>query len=213
MGREFVDLFDGWAKSYDKTVSGEDIEYREVFENYDHILDSVVEHTVGPNVIEFGVGTGNLTRKLINKGYNVFGVEPSMEMLKIGQLKVPEAKIQDGDFIHFKSPDTPIQSIVSSYAFHHLTDEEKDVAIKQYRELLPKDVVIVFADTSFENQKSKRKMIETAIASYHYNLADDLTEEHYSEISTLQSICEKHDFEVRFEQKNKYVWVMIAKRK
>lgn len=213
MGREFVDLFDGWAKSYDKTVSGEDIEYREVFENYDEILDSVVNHTVGPNVIEFGVGTGNLTRKLINQGYTVYGVEPSMEMLKIGQLKVPEAKIQDGDFLNFTRPQQPIQSIVSSYAFHHLTDEEKDEAIKMYSELLPKGGTIVFADTSFQDKKAKQKIIEAAISSYHHNLADDLTEEYYAELSTLQTICEKYNFDVNFEQKNKYVWVMTATRK
>jgi len=210
VGREFVDLFDGWAKSYDKTVSGEDIEYREVFENYDHILDAVVQNTVGPNVIEFGVGTGNLTRKLINEGYNVYGVEPSMEMLKIGQIKVPEAKIQDGDFINFQQPTEPIHSIVSSYAFHHLKDVEKDEAIAKYSNLLPKGGKVVFADTSFQDKKAKHKIIQAAIASYHNNLADDLTEEYYAEIPTLRSICEKHGFEVNFQQKNKYVWVMTA---
>lgn len=38
MGREFIDLFEEWSKSYDDTVGGHDIEYQEVFKHYDGIL-------------------------------------------------------------------------------------------------------------------------------------------------------------------------------
>ena len=43
MGREFIDLFEEWSKSYDDTVSGHDIEYQEVFKHDDRILDSVTD--------------------------------------------------------------------------------------------------------------------------------------------------------------------------
>ncbi|RIW38525.1 class I SAM-dependent methyltransferase [Bacillus salacetis] len=211
MSREFVDLFNNWAQTYDQTVSEDgDIEYREVFENYEDILQSVVRNTKGPNVLEFGVGTGNLTRKLVNRGYNVFGIEPSEEMLKIGQLKVPEAKIKDGDFLDFPVPDLQITSIVSSYAFHHLTDPEKEKAIGKYSRILPADGVIVFADTVFKDEAAKRGIMEHAIASYFNNLVDDLNSEHYTYLETLRAMCERHGFSVEFIQKNKYVWIMTA---
>jgi putative AdoMet-dependent methyltransferase len=214
MSREFVDLFNDWAKSYDQTVSEDgDIEYREVFENYDDILLSVVRNTKGPNVLEFGVGTGNLTRKLVNRGYNVFGIEPSEEMLKIGQLKVPEAKIKDGDFLDFPVPEEQITSIVSSYAFHHLTDNEKDRAIEKYGRILPEGGVIVFADTVFKDKKAKTSIMEQAIASYFNKLVDDLNSEHYTYLDTLKQMCDKHGFSVEFIQKNKYVWIMTATKK
>jgi putative AdoMet-dependent methyltransferase len=214
MSREFVDLFNDWAKTYDQTVSEDgDIEYREVFENYDDILRSVVNSIKGPNVLEFGVGTGNLTRKLVNHGYNVYGIEPSEEMLKIGQLKVPEAKIKDGDFLNFPLPEVQITSIVSSYAFHHLTDPEKDQAIEKYSHILPKDGVIVFADTVFKNKEAKRAIMEQAIASYFNNLVDDLNSEHYTYMDNLKLMCEKHGLTVEFIQKNKYVWIMTATKK
>lgn len=214
MSREFVDLFNNWAQTYDQTVSEDgDIEYREVFESYDEILQSVVEDTKGPNVLEFGVGTGNLTRKLINRGYNVFGIEPSVEMLKIGQLKVPEAKIKDGDFLNFQVPDVQITSIVSSYAFHHLTDSEKEMAIEKYSSILPQGGVIVFADTVFKDKAARRTIMEQAIASYYNNLVDDLNSEHYTYLGILKGICEKHGFTVEFIQKNKYVWIMTATKK
>ncbi|WP_421384838.1 class I SAM-dependent DNA methyltransferase [Bacillus salacetis] len=214
MSREFVDLFNDWARTYDQTVSEEgDIEYREVFEHYEDILQSVVRNTIGPNVLEFGVGTGNLTRKLVNHGHTVFGIEPSEEMLKIGQLKVPEAKIKDGDFLDFPIPEEQITSIVSSYAFHHLTDIEKEKAIEKYSHILPQGGVIVFADTVFKNKEARRAIMEQAIASYFNNLVDDLNSEHYTYLENLKSMCEKHGFTVEFIQKNKYVWVMTATKK
>ncbi|MFC0523662.1 class I SAM-dependent methyltransferase [Pontibacillus salicampi] len=210
MGREFIDLFDGWAKSYDQTVAGKDIQYQEVFKGYDDILHAVAVQAKGPNVLEFGVGTGNLTRKLVDQRFTVYGVEPSFEMLKIGQLKVPEAKIQEGDFIEFPSLDVPIDSIVSSYAFHHLTDEEKEEALEKYSNLLAPGGVIAFADTIFPTKQAKRHMIEKAIAAYHHNLAEDLSTEYYSDIPTLDEMCKRHGFEVMFEQLNQYVWLMKA---
>lgn len=211
MSREFVELFNDWAQTYDKTVSEDgDIEYREVFENYEDILQSVVMHTRGPNVLEFGVGTGNLTRKLVNRGYNVLGIEPSEEMLKIGQLKVPEAKIKDGDFLDFPIPEDQISSIVSSYAFHHLVDADKEKAIEKYSGILPKNGVIVFADTVFQDTSSKRAIMEQAIASYFHKLVDDLNGEHYTYLETLRAMCEKHGFHTEFIKKNKFVWIMIA---
>ena len=60
MGREFIELFEDWADYYDDTVTGHDDEYREVFKGYEEILDRVVNISCG-YVLEFGVGTGNLT--------------------------------------------------------------------------------------------------------------------------------------------------------
>ncbi|KGX88232.1 class I SAM-dependent methyltransferase [Pontibacillus litoralis] len=213
MGREFIDLFNGWAESYDRTVAGENVQYQEVFAGYDDILNAVVDYTDGANVLEFGVGTGNLTRKLINANYKVFGVEPSFEMLRIGQLKVPEAIIQEGDFLQFATPQVPVHSIVSSYAFHHLTDEEKEQAMKLYANILPEEGVVVFADTVFESEKAKKHSIERAIAAYHHDLADDLATEYYSDIPTLTDICRNQGFDVTFQQLNTYVWLMVAKKR
>lgn len=62
MGREFIPLFEDWAATYDQTVQGLDIQYKEAFRGYDHILDAIVSKS-GTHVLEFGPGTGNLTAK------------------------------------------------------------------------------------------------------------------------------------------------------
>src|SRR5690606_8870910 len=154
MGREFLEVFEGWAETYDSTVTGHDVEYKEVFSRYDDILNDVVQKS-GHVVLEFGVGTGNLTQKLLNENKTVYGVEPSKPMREIAieKLKGYSLKIDDGDFIVFKKPEEQIDTIVSTYAFHHLNDTEKNQAFIEYSNILEKGGKIVFADTMFENKQ------------------------------------------------------------
>ncbi|MBM7620365.1 putative AdoMet-dependent methyltransferase [Bacillus tianshenii] len=210
MGREFVELFNDWANYYDATVSGTDKEYAEVFRGYQDILADVTSKAHGP-VLEFGVGTGNLTNELIKKGLTVYGVEPSASMREKAAEKLPEnMKLQDGDFLNFPAPPEQIQSIVSTYAFHHLTDTEKEEAVQHYGNLLDKGGKIVFADTVFENKDAYSATIEQAEKHEFFNLANDLKSEYYTTMEVLQEIFNKNGFTVEFQRFNHFVWVMEA---
>ena len=210
MGREFVELFNDWANYYDATVSGTDKEYAEVFRGYEDILEYVASKVKGP-VLEFGVGTGNLTNSLLSKGLVVYGVEPSETMREKAAEKLPaKIKLQDGDFLNFPAPPEKIQSIVSTYAFHHLTDTEKDEAVQQYGNLLDKGGKIVFADTVFENEDAYKATIDQAEKHEFFNLANDLKSEYYTTMQVLQGIFEKNGFSVEFQRFNHFVWVMEA---
>ena len=88
MGREFVEIFDEWVDSYDASVSGQDPEYRDVFDKYEDILNAVVDKSFG-TIVEFGTGTGNLTAKLVEAGLEVVGVEPNDAMRKVTSERFP----------------------------------------------------------------------------------------------------------------------------
>src|SRR5690606_32491020 len=125
-------------------------EYKEVFSHYENILQEVTDRSFG-NVLEFGPGTGNLTEKLLKKGLNVTGVEPSPSMRQIAVNKLgDQAEIIDGDFLNFEL-NKQVDTIVSTYAFHHLTDKEKGDAIANYGKLLAPGGKIVFADTMYSS--------------------------------------------------------------
>ncbi len=211
VGREFNELFDQWSHTYDDTVTGNDPEYEEVFTHYDVILSEVAKNASG-TVVEFGVGTGNLTKKLLNRGLNVYGLEPSSEMRKIAKDKLPEVPIWDGDFLEFPNISVPIHTFVSTYAFHHLTDEEKGKAIKKYSQLLTADGRILFADTVFATEDEKKKMIEWAKRKGFNRLATDIETEYYTTIPVLQTIFNQNGFSVEFKKLNRFVWLIDAKR-
>ena len=208
MGREFVEIFDEWIDSYDASVSGEDPEYRDVFEKYEDILLAVTHKSFG-TVVEFGTGTGNLTEKLIKAGYNVIGIEPNDAMRRVTAERFPEISVVDGDLLAFNVEYT-IDTFVSTYVFHHLTDVEKGKALRKYAGLLSTGGKIVFADTIFITEQAKIDQIEKERSRGFHNVADDLEREYYTTIPVLERAFKDAGFTVQFERMNDYVWLMDA---
>lgn len=208
---KFIDFFDQWAGHYDQDVFGKDPEYREVFELYERILYLIAFRAHG-QVIEFGVGTGNLTKKLFDQGHKILGIEPSSKMREIAKKKVPQVQIIEGHFLNFPYPKRSIDSVVSSYAFHHLTDQEKEKAIQLYARHLPVGGKIIFGDTIFPSKNEHEKMILDAEKKGYHRLAHDLRTEYYTTIPILDQILHKHHFETHYEQMNAYVWIIEAKK-
>lgn len=212
MGKEFLPVFEGWADSYDLTVSRKDNEYQEYFHNYDEILDMVTARSFG-TVLEFGVGTGNLTKKLVSKGLDVIGIDPSNAMRSKAKEKIPELEILDGDFDRYPDFDIAINSIVSTYAFHHLTDEDKGISIKKFYETLSPGGKVIFADVMFENKEAYYQAISEAKENEYHNVLRDLQEEYYSTLEVMKKLFLLNNFEISFIQCNRYVWLLEATKK
>jgi|SRR5690625_134168 len=209
--KEFNELFDRWSANYDHTVSGADIEYREVFKSYDDILQLIAFRAHG-RVIEFGVGTGNLTKEVIKQGHHIKGVEPSKNMRAIAQRKLPQVVIEDGHFLDFPFIDDHVDTVVSSYAFHHITDREKDRSIDLYKNMLNDGGRIIFADTIFIDKASQDKAIRKAKDQAYHRLAKDLQTEYYTTHAVIDRILRKHGFLTHYEKMNDFVWLIEAKK-
>jgi putative AdoMet-dependent methyltransferase len=212
----FNDLFDQWAEDYDLAVSGGHPEYIEVFEGYADILKTVVESLSLPKgsvVMEFGVGTGNLSRLLLAAGYRVIGIEPSAAMREKAKSKLPELELYEGHFLHIPDGLPPVDGIVSTYAFHHLTDEEKDRALRDFARRLRPGGRIVFADTVFLDEETKQAMQQEAEKRGFHELALDLNREYYPVVERLKSAFHQAGLTVRLKQLNRYVWLMVAERR
>lgn len=208
MGREFLDIFTDWSNDYDDFVEGKDPQYKAVFEGYNSILKDIVQRS-GTRVLEFGIGTGNLTQQLIKAGKWVFPVEPSEEMRKIAKKKLPdEVNIYDGDLQQYPQPKQQVDTIVSSYVFHHLTDTEKRIALRDYASQLKAGGKVIFADTMFESKEVLEQTIIQAKLNHFDALAEDLEREYYPLIPNLKELFELAGFDVVFQQKNNYVWIV-----
>ncbi len=120
-----------------------------------------------------------------------------------------KAQIIDGDFFRYPSQND-LRTIASTYAFHHLTDEEKARVIVSYRKMLPSGGKIVFADTMYESVESYQKAISDALHKGYDHLAKDLQREYYTTIPVLSSFLKNNGFDATFEQCNDFVWIMEA---
>lgn len=211
MGREFVGIFDEWVHTYDESVSGKDKEYKDVFLKYNEILQAVADAAIGP-VVEFGVGTGNLTEKLLGRGLEVVGIEPNEAMREVTAQKLKGLTVTDGDFLEFDAGVTP-RSFVSSYAFHHLTDAEKARAFQIYADQLPAGGKVVFADTLFESEEAKKEIIAFEQARGHANLVEDLNREYYTTVPVMEKLITDAGFTVELSKMNNYVFLIDATKK
>src|SRR5690606_3665750 len=135
-------------------------------------------------VVEFGVGTGNLTEKLLARGLQVTGIEPNEAMRQVTAEKLPDLTLVDGDFLQFDDK-IEAKTFVSTYAFHHLTDEEKAQAFRLYAEKLPAGGKVVFADTVFESLQAKQQKVDFEASRGYVNLVEDLNREYYTTLPAM----------------------------
>lgn len=212
MGREFIPIFSEWAKQYDETVKGKDEEYREVFLHYPELLANIAEKA-GDSVIEFGSGTGNLTLELIRRKKTVFAIEPSAAMRQVAEAKPELSQVTfiDGDMEQFPQINFPIDTIVSSYVFHHLNETEKQRVIKRYKALLSEGGKVIIGDTMFLSPEHKESILRQAIKANHLRLAADLQREYYPLIPDIEPYFRANGFTSRFKQINAFVWLVEAR--
>lgn len=150
--------FDLWANDYDRTVqmSEENNEYP--FAGYKEILNLIFNEAMqkeGSAVLDIGFGTGILAAKLYDHGHRIDGVDFSAEMIAIAQEKMPRARLVQGD-ITTGLPEplagSRYDTIISTYALHHLTDAEKTVFIETLLARLKPDGKIYIGDISFRTR-------------------------------------------------------------
>lgn len=209
MSLPFMDIFKDWASEYDNFVTGQDPEYKDVFVNYDFMIAQAVKHAKG-DVVEFGPGTGNLTNYLLQQGLNVRAIEPSEEMAAIGEKKTG-ISFERGDFLNFKQQ--PADTFISSFAFHHLTDTEKDIAIGKYAELLNEGGRVIILDTIFNSEEEKQSMIEHYTSLGFNNLVEDLNREYYPLKETMESIASRNGFDYHDTQLNRFAHLQLLEKK
>ncbi|MGI2328277.1 class I SAM-dependent methyltransferase [Planococcus sp. YIM B11945] len=155
--------FDLWANNYDETVQISEENNLYPFAGYKAILNLIFNETMQKEksyIFDIGFGTGILTSNLYDHGHHIDGVDFSAEMIALAQVKMPAANLMEWDItnglpeaIKEKSYD----SIISTYALHHLEDEQKVVFIKELLSLLKKDGTIYIGDIAFRT----RQQLET----------------------------------------------------
>ncbi|MFC5973154.1 class I SAM-dependent methyltransferase [Halomarina salina] len=153
---EHAARFDSIAGEYDDTQNDTD-EYRAC-------VSLVVEHAdPGPEdvVLDIGCGTGAIGLSLAGSAKRVLGRDVSEGMMEQAREKAADAGIENFEVEYgtFRDPnvdhDAPVDIVVSNFAMHHLSDEEKREAIHAIADLAPRRFVLgdvmFFGDPDPEN--------------------------------------------------------------
>ena len=150
--------FNLWAENYDKSVSVADDNGKYPFAGYKNLMNTIygtVMDKCPAKILDIGIGTGTLAFKLYEQGNHITGIDFSSEMLKASGVKMPNAKLIQCDFskgmpniLHHMTFDF----IVSTYALHHLTDDEKIIFITSLLRLLDENGTIIIGDIGFRTR-------------------------------------------------------------
>lgn len=197
--------FDKWADTYDQDVDAGG----ECFQRYDDILTAVVKVAgihAGSQVLDIGVGTGNLAMLCAELGADVLGLDPYKGMLAKAEAKLarnPNVKLAwcENPFLSLPCEDASFDAIVSTLAFHHVLHEEKPAAVRELSRALKPGGVIAIGDLMFVNA------LAGAEALKQYEWLDD---EYHSRIDELVSMFEDCEMKLTCRQFTPVSWVVHA---
>ena len=97
----------------------------------------------GDTIVDLGCGTGLVALDAAESGARVIGVDASAEMLERLRSSAQARGLDGlslvyGDMRRIPLPDASVDAVVSCYAFHHLTDDGKELACAEaFRVLRP----------------------------------------------------------------------------
>ena len=150
--------FDLWADGYDKSVGLSDEENTYPFAGYKRLLGriyEIVRQKGTPTVLDLGFGTGVLTARLYEAGCRVYGQDFSQRMIELAREKMPKATLVQGDFSRGLAPllrETRYDFILSTYALHHLTPDEKLPYLSMLLEHLKPGGQLLIGDVAFSTR-------------------------------------------------------------
>ena len=122
-----VDTYNKIAQEYDKEFGNDysDTPYVDKFLNY----------LEGKKVLDIGCGVGNLTKYIMDKGFNVEGIDLSKEMLNIAKQKYSDIKFYEMNMKEITLR-KKYDGIMLAYSLFHLTKKEVIEVLPKYYELL-----------------------------------------------------------------------------
>ncbi|MFY0543311.1 methyltransferase domain-containing protein [Brevibacillus sp. H7] len=205
--------FNQIAPVYDELVLRE----REGFhphEGYDQVLAEVVA-AIDPQPSETGLdagtGTGNLARCFTEKGVAMCAFDQSPEMLKRCQQKNPQVETKLGTFFAFPYLENRFDFVVSSYALHHLTDDQKCLALGECKRVLKPTGKLAVADFMFCDERHRQAHYDELRRSGNTEAICHIEDEFYADRSRLIAELQRLGFQTETRQLNTYVHLILAR--
>ncbi|AIF44781.1 methyltransferase domain-containing protein [Virgibacillus halodenitrificans] len=206
--------FDSQAIEYDQHIKKAGYTFN-VHQGYDVAL-STVEQCITLNAkdqcLDIGVGTGNLGGRFLHQGAHVIGVDQSGKMLEKCKEKYPLMEVRKGHFLALPVMDLTMDVVVSSYALHHLPDEEKLLALQEINRVLKSGGQLCIADLMFQNENDRKRVLDMYRLEGNMEAVEAIEDEYYADRSLLIEWLVAHDYEVKAQQINSILSVIYAEK-
>ena len=212
-----ADIFnhDAEAAGYDNDVRNEADPIRT---GYREVLRWVVQQaqiTPASRVLELGSGTGNLSELIASCG-ELVSVDISENMETIARRKIrhlANRRFIKADILEvFTQELGRFDAVISTYAVHHLTDQEKQRLFALiFDHLLPSGAA-VFGDLMVQNDSEKEQKIHQYLAKGDRATAQAIGEEFFWSLDTAIAYLKRLGFKIRAERFSDLSYGVIARK-
>jgi putative AdoMet-dependent methyltransferase len=223
MRSQFVDKF-----NHDLDAAGYDAEVRDesdpIRAGYDATLRWVAARAdVGHSdrVLDLGSGTGNLTALLL-PAREVVCVDVSQEMSAIARQKLAAVPDAGSTALTWVQADLleamgrvggSFDVVASTYAVHHLTEDEKAELFAEIRERLRPGGRAVFGDLAFESTAARSDLLAALRAAGDpgsVELADTIEDEFLWDLERATAELRRLGFSLRVRRFSELSWGVAA---
>lgn len=185
-----------------------------LFENYDEILEETrrrIKNHNGTYILDIGCGTGNLCGKL-DSTYNIVGIDKNHEMLERAKEKYKHIKFRVGNFLESPFKKSYADIVVSTFAFHGLTPEEKKTAIKNMLKYIKPNGKIIIVDYMFSSSEEKEKYKQYFISQNKEDLWNFISSKNYSIIEYLKEYTNNLNCKISVDHIINFTWIVEISR-
>ncbi|HEX6563888.1 MAG TPA: class I SAM-dependent methyltransferase [Chthoniobacterales bacterium] len=212
-----ADIFnhDSEAADYDKDVRNEADPIRA---GYRDVLRWVVQQahlTPTSRVLELGSGTGNLSEFIASCG-ELVSVDVSEKMEALAKRKVrhlTNRRFIKADILEvFGQELGEFDAVISTYAVHHLTDQEKQRLFELVFDRLLPGGSAVFGDLMLQNSSAKEGKIQQYLAKGDQATAQAISEEFFWSLDTAIADLERLGFKVWVERFSDLSYGVLAQK-
>lgn len=149
-------------------------------------------------LIDFGSGTGTFALAAARRCARVYAVDVSQAMIKLASAKAQKAGVANIEFHHagfltYEHDNEPVDAVVTTFAFHHLPDFWKGIALKRVSNMLKRGGSFYLHDVIIEEVDALQNiaaLIEKLALAGGKSLHED-TERHFrDEYSTYDWVMD-----------------------
>lgn len=185
-------------------------------DEYERALDFTVQWIAplpGETGLDIGAGTGNLAGLLQREGASMFAVEQSRQMLARCRDNYPDVTSKLGNFLALPFFDGQFHFIATNFAFHHLNEEQQQLALEEMNRVLKPQGRVVITGLMFEHAEAREACLAGLGRTGNRELLAELTGRFPADRSRLLGWFRRHGFITVQQQLNDWIHMVYAVRK